>query len=144
MKKLNNYITEAWSGVKQQSIKAEIENWCEEMGIQNYTINSKDEIDVDGDVDLSKNDFKELPYKFGRVDGLFTLSMCKNLTSLKNCPYSAFGFICSYCKKLDSLKGCPQKVGGNFWYFDCRKCKREFTKEEVVLLCNISKKDIFV
>ena len=52
MKNLNKYITEAWSGVKKQSIKADIEAWCEEMGIKNYTINSKGEIDVDGDVNL--------------------------------------------------------------------------------------------
>jgi hypothetical protein len=31
----------SWSGVKQQVNKAEIEAWCEEMGIKNYTINSK-------------------------------------------------------------------------------------------------------
>ena len=60
MKNLNNYIIEAWSGVKKQSIKAEIEAWCEEMGIKNYTINSKGEIDVNGNIDLADKDFKEL------------------------------------------------------------------------------------
>ena len=72
MKKLNTYINEAWSGVKKQtSIDIEvIESWCEEMGIQNYTINSKGEIDVDGEVDLRHNIFKELPYKFGKVNGM--------------------------------------------------------------------------
>ena len=84
MKKLNNYITEAWNGVKTQSIKADMEAWCEEMRIKNYTINSKGEIDVDGFVDLDNKNFKELPYKFGRVDGYFSLGSCKNLTSLKN------------------------------------------------------------
>ena len=64
VKKLNNYIEEAWSGVKQQSLKQDIEAWCEEMGIKNYTINSKGEIDVDGRVDLNNKDFKELTYKF--------------------------------------------------------------------------------
>ena len=59
MKKLNNYITEAWSGVKKQSNNANIEAWCEEVGIKNYTINSQGEIDVNGDVDLNYNDFKE-------------------------------------------------------------------------------------
>jgi hypothetical protein len=47
MKTLNIYISEAWSGVKQQSYQQEIKSWCDEMGIENYTINSKGEIDVD-------------------------------------------------------------------------------------------------
>ena len=30
MKTLNTYINEAWSGVKKQSIKADMEAWCDE------------------------------------------------------------------------------------------------------------------
>ena len=44
MIKLNNYIIEAWNGVKKQSLKADIEAWCDEMGIEEYTINYKGEI----------------------------------------------------------------------------------------------------
>ena len=113
----------SWSGVKQQSIKAEIEAWCDEMGIENYTINSQGEIDVDGGVfglsSLNKKMVKELPYKFGIVKGSFDLSGNKNLTSLKNCP---------------------DKVGG---YFSCRFCKQKFTKEEVKYLCKV-KKNIYI
>ena len=83
---LSNYITEAWSGVKKQTNIENIKAWCDEMGIKNYTINSKDEIDVDGSVSLDNKDFKELPYKFGKVDGYFSIVECKNLISLKNCP----------------------------------------------------------
>ena len=118
MKNLNNYIEEAWSGVKQQSLKSEIEAWCDEMGIKNYTINSKGEIDVDGYVNLFNKDFKELPYKFGKVNGTFDLSCNPNLTSLKNCP---------------------NKVEGYFW---CEDCKRKFTKEEVMALCKVKGKII--
>ena len=99
MKKLNNYIVEAWSGVKQQSLKSDIEAWCEEMGMKNYTINSKGEIDVDGYVTLDEKNFKELPYKFGKVHGFFSLASNPNLTSLKNCPYYVRGrFYCDDCK----------------------------------------------
>ena len=130
----------SWNGVKQQSIKADIETWCEEMGIRNYTINSKGEIDVDGYVNLIHNNFKELPHKFGRVDGYFSLSECKNLTSLKNCPdYVGDYFSCSFCNKLDSLEGCPSYV---VWNFYCSECKRKFTIEEVKSLCEV-KKDIW-
>ena len=141
MKKLNNYITEAWSGVKQQSIKADIEAWCEEMRIPNYTINSKNEIDVKGDVDLRSKDFEELPYKFGKVYGCFDLSSNKNLRTLKNCPdYVEESFSCSRCSKLDSLEGCPKEVEWNFY---CIDCKQKFTKEKVMVLCKV-KRNIFV
>ena len=133
MKKLNKYINEAWSGVKKQSIKVEIEAWCDEVGIEKYTINSKGEIDVDGDVNLRIRDFKELPYKFGKVKHHFSLEYCKNLTSLKNCPNEVGSmFDVSGCPYLDSLEGCPKYVGG---IFCCYKCKRKFTEEEVRSLC---------
>ena len=135
MKNLNNYIIEAWSGVKKHTNNAEIEAWCEEMGIENYTINSKGEIDVDGNVHLEYSEFEELPYKFGKVEGYFYLEGCKNLISLKNCPdYVNVSFDIDGCFKLDSLEGCPKEVGGCFL---CRGCKRKFTKEEVRSLCEV-------
>ena len=141
MIKLNTYINEAWSGVKKQSLKSDIEAWCEEMGIQNYTINSKGEIDVDGDVDLIRNTFNELPYKFGKVNGHFDMAVCKNLISLKNCPdYVRKDFSCNSCQNLDSLEGCPEKVGKDFY---CFGCKRKFTKDDVRSLCKV-KTDILV
>src|SRR5574344_1846368 len=91
MKSLNNYIHEAWKGVKKQTNNTEIEAWCDEMGIKDYTINAKGEIDVDGYVNLFNKDIKELPYKFGRVNGYFDLSFNDNLTSLKNCPNYVHG-----------------------------------------------------
>ena len=144
MRNLNNYITEAWSGVKKQSsIDIEdIEAWCDEMDIENYTINSKGEIDVDGNVSLRHRDFKELPYKFGKVNGWFQLANNKNLISLKNCPnYVGNVFDVDYCILLNSLEGCPKKVYATFY---CRNCKRKFTKEEVMSLCKLKKENIFV
>ena len=125
----------SWSGVKRQVNKAEIEAWCEEMRIKNYTINPKGEIDVDGNVDLSKMEFKELPYKFGVVDGYFDIGNNPNLTSLKNCPNIVMElFACDECPQLDSLEGCPKKVKGNFY---CKDCKQKFTEEEVRSLCKV-------
>ena len=141
MKNLNKYINESWSGVKKQSYEQEIKSWCEDMGIKNYNINSKGVIDVDGGVNLNNNDFKELPYKFGKTTGHFTVESCKNLISLKNCPdETGGGFSCRFCKKLDSLEGCPKKVGGNFW---CGDCKRKFIKQEVVSFCKTVKGEIY-
>ena len=123
----------SWNGVKKQSNIENIKSWCEEMCIENYTINSQGKIDVDGGVDLANKDFEELPYKFGKVTGFFTLMNNKNLTSLKNCPdYVGNYFSCSDCTKLDSLEGCPKEVGKDFC---CYKCKKQFTKEYVNSLC---------
>ena len=137
MIKLNNYIVEAWNGVKKQaSIDTEaIEAWCDEMNIKNYTINSQGEIDVDGSVSFVDRNIKELPYKFGKINGWFDIDYCENLISLNNCPNKVGGgFSCRYCKELDSLEGCPKEVGGNFW---CRNCKRKFTVDEVMSLCKV-------
>ena len=132
----------SWNGVKKQTHEQEVKSWCDEMGIKNYIINSKGEIDVDGDVDLSYIDFEELPYKFGIVSGFFDVSYNKNLKSLKNCPSKVRKwFSCSNCPQLDSLEGCPKEVKNyNFW---CYKCKREFTEEEVRSLCKV-KGDIII
>ena len=127
----------SWSGVKQTTNNQPIINWCEEMGIENYIVNSQGEIDVDDDVWLNNKDIKELPYKFGKVNGYFSLSGCKNLTSLKNCPYFVGGSFDVYgCSKLDSLEGCPKEVKSNFW---CKDCKKKFTKEEVMSLCKVKR-----
>ena len=123
----------SWNGVKKQSNIENIKAWCDEMGIEKYTINSKGEIDVNGGVDLRYSDFKELPYKFGKVNGRFDMESCKNLISLKNCPNNVRGyFSCSFCSKLDSLEGCPKVIGDIFY---CRECKRKFTEEEIKSLC---------
>ena len=135
MIKLNTYIYEAWSGVKQQSYEQEVSLWCEEMGVKNYIINSKGEIDVDGGVNLNNNDFEELPYKFGTVEGYFSLGGCQNLTSLKNCPNKVSRYFdVDGCSQLESLEGCPMEVRLNFY---CRWCKHKFTKEDVKSLCKV-------
>ena len=107
----------SWSGVKKQTNIENIKAWCEEMYMRNYTINSQGEIDVDGYVDLAYNDFKELPYKFGKVEGFFDVGDNRNLISLKNCPTYVKNYMrCNHCHNLYSLKGCPQEVG---WTFYC-------------------------
>ena len=123
----------SWNGVKRQVNKVEIESWCEEMGIEDYTINSQGEIDVRGDVHLDYRDFKELPYKFGTVTGFFNVGDNQNLISLKNCPDKVNEYFrCSYCPKLESLEGCPKFVKELFY---CSDCKGKFTAEKVYKLC---------
>ena len=131
----------SWSGVKKHTNNAEIEAWCDKIGVRKYNINDEGKIDVNRFVNLFKKDFKEIPYKFGKVKDFFTLQNCKNLTSLKNCPNIVTGnFSCSSCSQLDSLEGCPTKVGGDFF---CYGCKGSFSKEEIKSLCKV-KFDIFL
>ena len=136
----------SWSGVKKQisvDIKI-IEAWCEGMCIENYTINNKGEIDVDGGVYLTYKlgSLEALPYKFGRVSGDFNMSYNRNIKSLKNCPdYIGDSFLCSYCPKLESLEGCPKVIK---CLFICEECGKKFTKQYVKSLCHIINKNIFV
>ena len=130
----------SWSGVKKQTNIENIKAWCEKMGIENYTINSQGEIDVNGYVNLRNKNFEELPYKFGKVNGFFSLEMCENLTSLKNCPnYIEGSFDVDGCSKLDSLEGCPKEIDSVFY---CRNCKQKFTEIEVKSLCKVRGKII--
>ena len=82
--------------------------------IRNYTINSDESIDVDGDVYLFNKGLTELPLKFNKVNGIFDCDDNK-LTSLEGCPQTIGGsFLCSY-NKLTSLEGCPEIIEGSFF-----------------------------
>jgi hypothetical protein len=61
-----------------------------------WKLNSDGEVDVDGDVNMYDMNLKEIPVKFGRVEGDF------------NCYYNY----------LTTLKNCPDFVVGNFWCGD--------------------------
>jgi hypothetical protein len=54
-------------------------------GRNNWTLNSKGEVDVEGSVDMSDMYLTEIPVKFGEVKGNFFCNRNK-LTTLKNCP----------------------------------------------------------
>ena len=113
MKSLYESILGSTHAGKASIIKA----WLDEHNIKNYTINSKGEVDVDGDVNLSGRGLTEFPsfIQFGTVKGNFFYNN-NNLTTLKGAPKKVGrSFECSY-NKLTSLKGAPNEVGGSF---DC-------------------------
>ena len=97
--------------------KQEIDSICRKYGIQNYTINPDESIDVDVNVDLSNRGLKKIPLKFRNVRGGFS---CEDnqLTSLEGCPQSVGGNFSCHNNKLTSLEGCPQSVGGSFYCYD--------------------------
>ena len=111
-----------------------IKKWLDKMEVTNYVINDDLTINVIGNVYLSDKNLVKFPdfIKFNKVEGGFTCS-CNQLTSLKGCPTYVFkGFSCSD-NKLTSLDGCPSYVDIDFWCYDNKK---QFTKDEVMQLCN--------
>ena len=113
MKSLYESILSSTNTGKASIIKA----WLDEHNIKNYTINSKGEVDVDGDVNLSGRGLTEFPsyIQFGNVKGNFFCNN-NNLTTLKGAPKKVGGgFECKY-NKLTTLKVAPKDIGG---YFEC-------------------------
>jgi hypothetical protein len=79
-----------------------------------WSLNSNGEIDVDGDVNLYKQGFSELPVKFGKVEGNFRVGF-NNLTSLKNCPSYVGGYFDVEVNQISSLEGFPEYVGDDVY-----------------------------
>ena len=99
--------------------KRDIHSICKKWGIENYTINDDVSIDVDGNVnlayDLYREELTKIPLKFGNIIGDFECDR-NQLITLKGSPKSVVGnFDCSG-NQLTSLEYCPESVGGNF---DC-------------------------
>jgi hypothetical protein len=86
--------------------------FCEKY-LKNYTINSDDTVDVNGDVNLHSRlgDMKKLPVKFRKVSGNFSCSSNK-LTTLEGCPKYVGGYFSCSSNNLTTLEGCPKYVGG--------------------------------
>ncbi len=60
--------------------------FVEKYNIKNYTINSDEYIDVDGNVDLRCKELEnKLPLKFNKVNSHFSCS-CNKLTTLEGSP----------------------------------------------------------
>jgi hypothetical protein len=116
---------------------------CERYHIVNYTINTDDSIDVDGNIYMRNQSFRKLPLKFGNVTGLFVCND-NELTSLEGCPrYVGNNFICAG-NKLKSLEGCPKTIDG---ILDCYHNKltslKGCPKSSQVIYCDNNNIDTF-
>ena len=116
-------------------IRVLIEEWLEEMSIENYIINADLTIAVNGYVYLDNNDLITFPkyIKFKTVKEYFS---CDNnqLTSLEGCPSTVWGGFYCESNQLTSLEGCPSTVGGSFY---CGNNKKQFSREEVRKYCKV-------
>ena len=100
----------------------EIDEICRKYGIVNYTINSDNSVDVDGDVDLWNKVLTSIPLNFNIVNGWFGCGW-NHLTSLKGCPVRVGSWFSCSNNKLTSLQYSPQYVESG--YFTCGSNKIE-------------------
>ncbi len=101
-----------------------IEQWLQTQDIVRYVINDDFTVDVNGGVDLSYKSFEQLPVKFNKVSGNFTVSDGL-LTTLAGCPqFVGRNFNCSH-SKITSLEGGPQVVDG---IYNCNSTPLETLK----------------
>ena len=135
-----------------------IQKWLDEHGIKNYTINSKEEINVDGDVILDYKNLTVFPsyIQFGTVKGHFNCSnnnlvslegapeevggsfFCNNnnLTTLKGSPKVVKEYFDCSDNKLKSLEGAPEEAG----FFSCSENSVKFTEGDVKKVCKVKYK----
>ena len=93
----------------------DIDQTCQKYHIENYTINQDGSIDVNGEVNLSRQGLIELPLNFNIVNTFFDCSLNK-LTSLKGCPKKVGGDFYCQINDLISLEGSPELINETF---DC-------------------------
>jgi len=93
--------------------REKIENWLQEMKIENTTINEDLTVDVAGEASIAYESLITIPVQFNYVGGYFDCSNNK-LQSLKGCPkIVASTFMCND-NELISLEDAPSIVGGDY------------------------------
>lgn len=90
----------------------DISSWCREMGIKNFYIYNNS-INCNESVNLNRRSLKELPFKFGTINGDFNIDE-NELTSMANFPFLVSRrFTCRNNKIKDALHG-PHVVGSDY------------------------------
>lgn len=90
-----------------------IKLWLENHNVKNYTISKTGTVDINENMDLSRQEFTELPIKFGKIEGNF-LCCDNNLTSLNGAPEYVSGIFSCARNQITSLAGCPKEIKGDF------------------------------
>lgn len=131
----------------------EILNWINDNFEGKYTIEftSNDEIIVNGNISLINHILEELPYKFHKVNGDFSIGGFKfydtykanrhAIKSLKNCPDIVTGnFNCALCPNLTSLQYGPIEVGKHYYCHNTGITSFDYIapaiKGDIIAFCN--------
>ncbi len=102
-----------------------------------YRQNSDGEIDVTGDVELQYTGIKELPVKFGKIEGKFYFFSSK-IETLKNFPrHVTESFSGHRSINLKSLIGGPEKVDGDYLMYMCNLKSLEGAPKKIGSNCEI-------
>ena len=83
------------------------------MKIKNYVINEDLTVDVNEYVNISYKNLKEIPIRFGIINGGFNCNS-NHLTSLKGCPQKISGTFYCVDNKLINLEYCPEIINDDF------------------------------
>ena len=128
MKKISELNESIWSDMEDRSIgdayRQEdtvvldtIKDFIErhELKEGEYKINQDFSLDVYKSVFIKPNDLidKMIPFKFGKVDGVFNIVDLK-LETLKNSPREVTRDFVAYENNIQNFIGGPEIVGGNF------------------------------
>ena len=115
-----------WQEEHERLLLQEIKDWCQKMRITNpritkeggeFVINCSSNVQILADeLDYDDENLAFLPYKFGEVEGNFTIIPGKftKLRSLKNGPYMVYGNYTARGLFLESLEGAPGSVSNIF------------------------------
>ena len=101
----------------------EIDRMCQQYNIQNYVINQDGSIDVDGYVNLWRQNLTKLPLKFNKVRDFWCAF--NHLITLEGCPRVVTGEFNVANNRLTTLKGGPEMVGNLYW------CQNNLLKDVV-------------
>ena len=112
-----------WQDEHARLTVQDMKDWCQKMRLQNVRV-SKEGSDfvlnctgnvriIADDLDLDDDNMAFLPYKFGEVEGDFSIAPGKftKMRNLKNCPYMVYGNFKASGLWLESLDGMPSSVG---------------------------------
>lgn len=137
MKAISDYINESLlddlEDLEKDSDKSIITSKIKKFLDNNYLFRGRYDIvptetgpfivNVESNVRVSNKLIKSLTngmFKFGEVDGIFSITLCRKIKSLEGAPEKVTkSFRCSMCDSLASLEGAPKEVGNDF---DCSMC----------------------
>lgn len=107
--------TQLAESTQYEGVQAKIEQWLINHNIQDFTINSDNSVDVNGDLRIHDARFKALPFRFNKVAGDVTLAGCI-FESLDFLPRVIEGdFFLSVPESVSTLNmaTCPEIVKGS-------------------------------